>query len=335
LCFRVAYRDGLAERLVGLERNRDHVCAPARVWGSLVLGVGFRVQGSEFRVQGLGFRVEALGSRASGSGFKVDTVFESTLFAVLPVKRIAWFRVFGFGLRVKGLGFRVWGSGLRDLGLGCRVYDSGVRGAEPGTRDENGHNRTKAPPTQPSLKNFLEPDSQRPIAKRCRCPKCASSLRQENAQAFFRPFENAQAFFRPSDRIRVAGASAAIETEMGTSSTEMETESRRRADAVPAHLSSTQESDIIGGAFNSGVFPPPSCPRWLDSQPVTSLSTTAHPNPPCVGLGVRVGVRVVEGVSNAQLPRRAPAQMAKAQRSSFITSAGARSRPRLPRLLAK
>ena len=135
---------------------------------------------------------------------------------------------------------------------------------------------------------------------------------------------------RPSARFRVAGASAEIETEMGTSSTDIKTEIRRRADAVPAHLSSTQESDIIGVAFNSGVFPTPSCPRSLDPQPVKTPSTTAHRNPPCLEVGVPVGVRVVEGVPNAQLPSRAPAQMAKAQRSSFSTRTGARSRPRLP-----
>ena len=33
-----------------------------------------------------------------GFGFKVDTVFESTLFVVLPVKRITWFRVLGLGI---------------------------------------------------------------------------------------------------------------------------------------------------------------------------------------------------------------------------------------------
>ena len=167
----------------------------------------------------------------------------------------------------------------------------------------------KPPPPPPSLTNFLEPDSQRPIAKMCRRRKCTSSGPQLGSG------------WR---------ASAEIETEMGTSSTEMETESRRRADAVPAHLSSTQESDIIGGAVNSGVFPTLSCPRSLDPQQVTSPSTTAHPKPPCVGFGVRVGVRVVEGVSKAKLPRRAPAQMVKAQRSSLSTSTGARSLPRLP-----
>ena len=82
----------------------------------LLIGLGFRVEGSELRVEGLEF-----GDCGSGFGVGLRTLFWLARLAILIEQPDAHplFCVPRFGCGVKGLRFGVWG--LR-FGLGARIW---------------------------------------------------------------------------------------------------------------------------------------------------------------------------------------------------------------------